>query len=283
MKTRLSIILLASLALLGFRTVSPEERAKDIIQRAEGHFTIQEYAELYRYVRITNDGDVFEGQMLIIFRYKDDKINGVFRLLPDDDNKGVTLLSRQEPNQRPKLEMYDHNTDEGGPVELSEVRKKLGDTDWYLEGIYDDDHNPWIYENVKSANYRGYDVDVIVGRYRERDMRDATGYDHRRMLIRKSDEQPLSIEFYDYSGQLIYCVDLLSNEHFDFQGETKSRTRQLQLIDFQTGSTTVLTRIRSNWNPQLPEKIYALEYADDWNEETDRLVTSKLMRDLNSY
>ncbi|WP_309397680.1 outer membrane lipoprotein-sorting protein [Cerasicoccus maritimus] len=274
------LLLLATLPLAGFRTISPEERAKEIVQRAEGHFSIQEYAELYRYVRITNEGQVFEGKMLIIFRYQPGEINGVFRLIPDGDNQGVTLLSKQVANQLPQLTFYDKNKNTGGAVALKDVRQKLGDTDWYFEGIYDDDHNPWYYQKLDSSYYRGSPVDVIQSRYREPEMRDAVGYDYRRIYIRQKDEQPMSIEFFDFSGQLVYAVDILSNEHFEFQGEQKSRAKQIQLIDYQAGSTTVLTRIRSNWNPQLPDEIFELDFADDWNADTDRQVTSKLLRDL---
>ncbi|WP_309385389.1 outer membrane lipoprotein-sorting protein [Cerasicoccus frondis] len=280
MKIRLSLLLIAALPLVGFRTVSPEEKAKEIIQRAEGHFSIQEYAELYRYVRITNLGEVYEGQMLIIFRYQNNEIQGVFRLIPDDDNEGVTLLSLQKPNQLPELAFFDHNTDQGGPVSLKDLKTKLGDTDWYFEGIYDDDHNPWYYNKVGTAYFRGDTVDVIQSRYRDPKLRDAVGYDYRHMLVRQENERPLSIEFYDFADQLIYSVEILSNEDFEFRGEQKSRAKQIQLIDYQTGSTTVLTRIRSNWNPQLPDNIFNLENVEQWNASTDRLVTTKLLRDL---
>ncbi|MBK1856719.1 outer membrane lipoprotein-sorting protein [Cerasicoccus arenae] len=259
--------------------MSPEDRARELIQRTEGHFGIREHAELYRYVRATSDGEIYDGHMLIIFRYEKDEVNGVFRLLPDNDNEGVTLISQQLPGKLPALGVYDHNKDTGGPVETEELHQKLGDTDWFFEGIYDDDKNPWTYRNTGSITYRGTSADVIEATYSDKRLKDAVGYDHRRILIRQSDDQPLSSEFYNSEGQLIYVIDLLGSEHFEYQGKEQARTKQLQLIDFDAGSTTVFTRIRSNWNPQLPADIFELDFAPKWDKSTDDMVVSKLLRD----
>lgn len=278
MKTRLLLLFIFSLGALGFRISSPEDRARELIRRAENHFGVSEHAELYRYVRVTNDGDVFEGRMLIIFRYEDKEVNGVFRLLPDDDNEGVTLISKQVPGEFPKISVYDHNKDQGGPVAPEQLHQKLGDTDWFFEGIYDDDKNPWTYKNIGTVQHRGQSADVIEARYSDPKFRDAVGYDYRRIYLRTSDEAPLSSEFYK-SDELIYAIELLNREPFEFQGKSQVRTKQLQLIDFEAGSTTILTRVRSNWNPMFEDYIYALDFADDWDASTDEMVTSKLMRD----
>lgn len=279
MKCRLLfLVCFAALTGLGFRMVSPEDRARELIERAERHFGVSEHAELYRYARITNDGEVFQGQMLIIFRYHEDEVNGVFRLLPDDDNEGVTLICQQVKGEYPMVSVHDHNQDRGGPVKPEEIRQKLGDTDWFFEGIYDDDKNPWTYRKVGVERYRGHTTDVIEASYSDPKLKEATGYDYRRIYIRQNDDAPLCSEFYD-DGKVIYTIELLNRDHFQYQGKDQIRTKQLQLIDFNVGSTTVLTRVHSNWNPQLPDEIFTLEFADDWNADTDAIIVSKLMRD----
>jgi len=278
MKIRLLLVFILAVAGLGFRMISPEEKAREKVLNAERHFGIREHAELYRYARITNEGEVFQGEMLIIFRYGEKEVNGVFRLLPDDDNEGVTLISKQAKGEFPQLSVYDHNKDEGGPVKPEELRQKLGDTDWFFEGVYDDDKNSWSYKNVGVISYRGQTVDVIQAAYTNPDLKAATGYDYRRVYIRQSDEAPMCLEFYD-DGNVIYAIDLLNRDHFQYQGRDQIRTKQLQLIDYVAGSTTVLTRVRSNWNPLLPDNLYDLDFADDWDAETDAKIVSRLMRD----
>lgn len=278
MKSTLLLLFLFAFISVGFRPISPEERARQLIKQSENHFGVTEHAELYRYVRVTQSGDVYDGRMLIIFRYHEDQVNGVFRLLPDNDNKGVTLISRQLKGELPELAYFDHNDGKGGPVTLDRLKQKLGDTDWFFEGIYDDDKNPWTYRKTGVVEHRGQNCDVIEARYNNPKLRDAVGYDYRRIFVRQSDQQPLCSEFFD-NDQIIYAIELLSSESFEFQGHSQMRTMQLQLIDFKEGSCTVLTRIRSNWNPTLPPEIFDLSKAQDWNAETDAMITRKLMSD----
>lgn len=278
MKIRILLLLFTALSALGFRAISPEERARELIRRAENHFGVSEHAELYHYVRVTNQGKVYEGKMLIIFRYQDKEVNGVFRLLPDDDNEGVTLISKQTPGEIPQVSHYDDNTDRGGMIKMEDMHQKLGDTDWFFEGIFDDDKNSWNYKNTATVQYRGESVDVIEARYTDPEMRKHAGYDYRRIYLRTSDDAPMCSEFYR-DDSLIYAIDLLNHENFEFQGKQQVRTKQLQLIDFTAGSTTILTRIRSNWNPMLEDHIFELSFAEKWDEEADEMIASKLMRD----
>jgi len=275
MKTIL-ILLLAAILLSGFRVLSPEEAAKRVIRQNEENFAVQEHAELYRYVRVTADGKIYRGDMLIIFRYNDDFVSGVFRLLPDDDNQGVTLISHQVPGETPRLSHYDDNTDSGGLVDPGEITTKLGDTDWFFEGIFDDDKNSWSYRKIGVTKFRGHNADVIQARYNDPALREATGYDHRKLIVRRSDGAPLSSEFYNDRGEIVYLIDLLDRDVFEFRGEKQVRTRQLQLTDFEGRSSTIMTRLRSNWDPQLPSEIFDLDYAGQWDAETDQMIISRL-------
>ncbi|MEO0795659.1 MAG: outer membrane lipoprotein-sorting protein [Verrucomicrobiota bacterium] len=272
------LLLIAAFCLLcGFRKVSPEQIARDVIQRTESHFNVTEHAELYKYVRMDSKGVVAQGEMLIIFRYGKDEAHGIFRLLPDDDNEGVTLISRQSPNQLPELSHYDDNTDSGGRIGTAQMHTKLGDTDWFFEGIYDDDKMDWIYEKTGSGKYRGHQVQIIEGRYRDPLLQHASGYSYRRILIRPDNDLPVASEFYNDRDEIVYTIDLLHREHFEFDNDPHVRTRQFQIINFREGSTTVMTRIASNWAPNLPPELYNLEFADDWDEETDKMIKNQLM------
>lgn len=277
MKTRVCLLLLAAgSALSGFRQVSSEDLAKEVVRRMDGHLAAEEHAELYRYARASQNGDVQEGSMLILFRYGDNEVNGVFRLLPDDDNAGVTLISRQRPGELPELSHYDRNEQAGGRVAPEGLRRKLGDTDWFFEGIFDDDKNPWNYRKTDKLLFRGQTADVIEARYSDPRFQEVCGYDFRRILIRQGDGQPLSSEFYDQDGELVYVIDLLNHKTFEYDGDAHTRIKQLLLTDLQAGSCTILTRTASSWQPELPADIYTLDFADDWDEETDALVQAKL-------
>lgn len=269
--------LVAVLALLnmGFRQAKPEDVAKQSIQQAEERFSIGEHLEFYQFSTINFDGSHEGGQMFIIFRYRGDEVWGIFRQLATENRPGVTLLNIQRRGQIPELYLYDPARDYAGKVPLSRIFTRFGATAWYLEGIFDDDKNDWRYDLRGEIIFRGQPVQRIMKRYADDALRQALPYDFRMLHINRS-KRPVYTEFIGFNGNIVYSLELLSTEEFMAEGRWQERTKQVRLTDWREDRSTVLTRLRSSWNPRLEDDVFTPDFAAQWDARTDEEFLAKL-------
>lgn len=262
--------------LAAFRTVSPQTLAEEKVKRLEEGFSISRHAELYRYVRQLADGSSETGEMCIIFEYHADKVLGVFRVFPSEYTQGATLLNIQRFGDLPELYLCDPAKNVCGRIPLDRIDEKLANTDWFLEGIFDDDKNDWSYVTAGTSQIRGRLCSVIEARYENPDLAAASPFAFRRMYLEKRDSRPVTNEYFDRSGFLRYTLELLSSEQFELLGKKQNRPSQLMLRDYETSTTTLLTRVRSAWNPELPQIIVDADQIAQWDAETDEALYSAL-------
>lgn len=265
--------------LCGFRPIDTRQSAEQRVRKSEARFNVGEHMELYHFVRIDRNNRVEQGRMLLAFRYEEAAVYGVFRQLPEGDRRGVTLLNHQYIGRLPKLYLHDPAKPYTGAIPMRGIWQKFGDTDWFLESIFDDDKNPWSYTQLGRQTLYGKPHTIIEATYASPVLRDAVPYTKRRFLLDSATQYPSLSEFYASDGTLLFSISLLEVETFEIDQATQRRTSRLQLIDWQNRSTTVLMRVASTFDQTLPDSMFEVDRIANWDEALDEQLLALLGED----
>lgn len=270
-------LLVTSTAALAFRPVDTRREAERLIEKTNTEFReVRSHAELYSFAWIRSDGKTQLGKMIIIFDYQPDIIRGVFRILPDEDHHGITLINRQLVGEVPQLFLFDPSLPFEGELPISAAALKLSRTDWYCEGIFDDDKNEWDYLSVTRSEHFGRPGRLIEARYSDPTLAAAVGYDKRRIFVSSDSNLPINTEFIDASGNVVHAIEILASELFSVNGVRQRRATLMQIVDLRSGSVTVFTRLNSTWNETLPEGIFEPANLSKWETTFDQSVLTLL-------
>lgn len=270
------LCLLGAHALQAFRALDPARAAETALHRAESQFRVHEHAELYRYHRILAGGEVSSGRMLLLNRYGEDAVLGVFRLLPSEGFPGATLLNHQPVGKLPRLFLDDPQRGISGGVPPQRWHQKLGNTDWFFEGIFDDDKLDWDMRTLYRSAVNGHRVQVIRARYESAEMRRFLEHDYRLLYVDVTTGVTRMVEFYNRYDQRVYALEILALEPVNIGGEEQLRASRLLLRDDVAGSMTILTRLAALWNTPLPDACFSPENLSRWGSEYDAALLNQL-------
>lgn len=271
----LSLLVLAlGAGLSGFRALNPEV-SKDIESNAKS-FAVKSHAELYTMVRVDNDGSVHIDKWLLAYEYRGDATRGIWRILPDDDQDAVTLLSLQRPGQPPQIWLKDGSNGEVKEVKGIDQRRAFGPSDWNIEDIYDDDKNNWRHRRLGNATIRGQEAIVIESRYSDPELKENSRYDKRRVYLGLLDRRFLESDYYDASGDLIKTVNAAHHVNVGTTENPRIRARRLEILDFVDGSITVMVQIMAAFDLDLPAELFTPEALASWDAHTDKDILARL-------
>ena len=264
--------LLGASPVWAFRTADSGSIGRDRIQETERRFQVREHAERYRFTVVDANGHSDTGEMLLLYRYEPTAVFGVFRVLPEGNAPGATLINVQRNNAKPQLFVDDPLQRLSGEVPLRELNRQLGRTLWRLEGILDDDKNPWTFETQQPVHYGGTLCDVVDQRYDDDVFARAVNYFKRRVFIDRNYRHRIRTEFLTRAEEMIYCIELLEIEEVTIDGRTQSRTKRMLLSDFPRHQNMLLVRVGSAWNPDLPDALFQPDQLADWGERYDATI-----------
>lgn len=260
-----------------FRSVTAQQIGKELIQESEENFQLSSHVELYNYTTVNKKGEIETGRMFIIFRYFEDKVQGVFRILATAESPGVTLVSNQPIGEIPELFLHDPKRRMSGLVPLSDRKQKLGNTDWYLESIYDDDKNPWRYQSLDPVVIRGEACKVVEGHYQDESLAEHSFMNCRKVYLSEKDSRAMLIESYDSLRNLIFSLEVPQHQMLNIDGEKQLRANRIHLTDHREGSTTLMHQVQAAWNPNLPNKFFKLSDAPQWDLTWDQFILNEVL------
>jgi len=216
--------------------------------------------------------------MIIAFCYEEGLVRGVFRILPGGGSAGATLMVHQEPGAYPRVYLHEPGANLSRELGPGERRRKLPGTDWYIEGIYDDDKVAWELRETGVSRLRGRNADIVRARPPEGPLRRDAHYAYRLVYFTRPDDELIRIEYFDAADELVYGLNMLEKDRFVIDGKPQSRNWRFALHDYRNDSTTLMTRVRGLYETgEIPEKIYEFGFAAEWDGGTDAELIS-LMR-----
>lgn len=277
---RLRTVLTVLLSLLFFEVATPCLYAfrtaitvgDDIVDRTEGAFRMRSHSELYRYTRMSPAGEVSSGHMLLLFRYGDAHVDGIFRILPRPSYEGAILLLNQPVGKYPDLFLHDTESGLAGFLAPDQRNRKFGDTDWLLEMIYDDDKNPWDHRQLGTDEIRGKRCRVIESRYEPGPFSRYASWSKRQVFISVDGDLPMSVRYFDDKEALFYSMELTQHQRFVMNGQSQTRVRRLMIRDLASDSVTVCHRIASSWETPLSDRYFEPEFVAAWGREQDEEI-----------
>ncbi len=268
------LLLTVWIGVSGFRAFSPQ--ATKEFENNEKSFSVRSHAELYTMVRIDEDGSVHIDNWLLAYEYRGEATRGIWRILPDDDQESVTLLSLQLPGQPPQVWLQDG--DDGKVEEVSGIdrRRAFGPSDWNIEDIYDDDKNQWRHRRLGNATVRGQEAMVIESRYGDPELKENSRYDKRRVYLGLLDRRFLQADAYDAGGDLIKTINAAHHANVGTQDDPRIRARRLEILDYVDGSITIMVQVKAAFDLELPQELFTPEALAKWNPQTDKEILAKL-------
>lgn len=274
----LLVALAASVSpLAAFRPVNPQETAKREVEASEASFEVRSHLELYRYSRIDREGYAVSGRMLMTYAYSETEVQGCFRLLPQLDDPGVTLLYRQLlADGSPELWLHDPAAGVSGKLAPNLWWGRLGDTDWRCWMILDEDKSPWRYLGVSPQVFRGNPVNVVQARYDDEALARMTGVRGRRLYLGRQTDLFYAVEYLNRQDQPLTVLEAFDHQQYEVDGRMQKRPRRLVLHNLEDQSITVLVRAQSRFNDNLPEALFAPENLTTWAESFDEALLERL-------
>ncbi|MGJ3242242.1 MAG: hypothetical protein ACFE0O_04695 [Opitutales bacterium] len=254
------------------------KKSEELVQAAEEQFQVRMHAELHRFVRQDASGEVVTGRMFIIYRYLEERVDGVFRVLPDGDSPGAVLVMNHPQGNLPSLFLHEPAAGISKKLPMRERVRKLGPTDWYLEGIYDDDKNPWSWKPIGFETVRNERCSVIEGRYTNADLARSSVASFRRgyLATGRENRRFLRANLYDRQGDLLYSLDIPSHIRIPINGRPQLRGNRIHLNDWKAGSTTLLVLDRGVWDEPLDDKLFSFAFAPKWDTATDEALLARM-------
>ncbi|WOO40983.1 outer membrane lipoprotein-sorting protein [Rubellicoccus peritrichatus] len=273
-----STIILMLVLFSGFRPFP--QSAESVVRGVESAFQVNSHAELYVMVRVEKNGEIHTDQWLLMYEYDDQDTRGVWRILPRYGHESTTLLSIQQPGKATKL--FLKSGEDGALEEVDGMarRRAFGPSDWNMEDIYDDDKHDWSHRKIGSAMVRGVGTIVIESRYDDPTLRDQSIYSKRRVYLAKDNQRFLRSDYYDRTGTMVKTVNAAHHENVGSDdGVPRIRPRRLEIVDLQDGSMTVMVRVYSVFDEELPRELFSEEGVASWDASTDKKLIELLEKD----
>jgi len=261
------------LLMAGFRPFA--QSTEQVVAGSEAAFDVRSHAELYIMVRVEKDGTVTTNRWLLMYEYEPNGTRGLWRILPEENTPSTTLLSIQQTGQPTELFLKE-GEHPARKVEDLDRQMAFGMTDWNLEDIYDDDKHAWRHQQIGNSVVRGVEAIVIESRYSDPILRDDSYFDKRRSYLARSDNRFLRSDYFGRGSNLIKSIQADHHEDVGGSKERRIRAKRLEILDYRDGSITIMVRVGSVFDTELPTTWFTPQGLDNWNEETDREVLAMI-------
>lgn len=251
---------------------------QQLIEASEENFTATSHIELYKVYHIELDGTLTQRRMFLMYQYVDDHVYGLWRLLEEPGQPGVTLHSYQEQGRRPRLYLNDPTRNRSGEITGTDKRIPFGNTNWFLEDIYDDDKEDWSYVRQPLKRYfNNINVIPVVAEYNDPVLGEESQYSKRIIYLNQVDERFIRSDFYDRSNNLLKTIEVDLPLNVGSEHKPQLRARRFMIRNHQDHSVTFMLLTQSLFNQPIAQQYFTLDFIRKWSSADDEALEQLLV------
>lgn len=251
---------------------------QQLIEAAEKNFTVSSHIELYKVYHIELDGTLTQRRMFLMYQYDEDQVYGLWRLLEEADQTGITLHSHQTKGKQPRLYLHDPTRNLSGEILGRDKRIPFGRTNWFLEDIYDDDKEDWNYARQPVERFfNNLNAYPIIATYKDPVLSNESHYKKRIIYLNQKDERFLRSDFYDFRNVLLKTIEVDLPVNVGSESKPQYRAQRIIIRNHQNHSVTFMLLTKSKFNQPIGKKYFTPDFIQSWTQADDIKLENMLV------